>query len=351
MKSLRILFCLLVVLALVSTSAFAAKETIKFADRQWQTMWINNAIAMFIVEHGYEYPVESVVITTPVMQQVLPEGDVHVDIELWRFNIIDWYNEVTESGEMIDLGPTYEKSTQGWYVPRYVIEGDPERGIEPLAPDLKSVFDLPKYKEVFKDPENPDKGQLVNCITGWKCSEINRAKLYAYNLDGDYNILEPGTSPALDAAIAGAYKKRDPVLAYYWEPTWLMGAYDMIQLEEPEYSDECWAEIEKVLDGEMAPEDISEKGGCAFDTFAIHKGIYAGLQDIAPDVVEFLKKMNVGTDPLNKTAAYMEQNDAEPEEAALWYFETFPERWHSWLPEDIAAKVEQALADAGVTFD
>ena len=138
MKSVRILFCILVVLALISTSAFAAKEPIKFTDVQWQTIWINNAIAMFIVEHGYEYPVETVVVTTPVMQQVLPKGDIDVHLELWRFNVIDWYNEVTASGEMIDLGPTFEKSTQGWYVPRYVIEGDPERGIEPMAPDLKS---------------------------------------------------------------------------------------------------------------------------------------------------------------------------------------------------------------------
>ena len=32
MKSVRILFCILVVLALISTSAFAAKEPIKFTD-------------------------------------------------------------------------------------------------------------------------------------------------------------------------------------------------------------------------------------------------------------------------------------------------------------------------------
>ena len=213
------------------------------------------------------------------------------------------------------------------------------------------MFDLPKYKDLFKDLEDPDKGLLINCITGWKCADINRAKLYAYGLGDDFNILEPGTSPALDAAIAGAYKKGDPVLSYYWEPTWLMGAYDMYQLEEPEYSDECWSEIERVLAGEIEASEISEKGGCAFDSFAIHKGIYAGLQDRAPEVVEFLKKMNVGTDPLNKTAAYMEQNDAEPEEAALWFFQTFPDRWRSWLPEDVTAKVEKALADAGVTLE
>ena len=333
-----------VLIALFVLSPMAvAKETIKFADVQWQTIWINNAIAMFIVEHGYGYPVESVVVSTPVMQQTLPKGDIHVHMELWRFNVIDWYNEVIEAGTMIDLGPTFEKSVQGWYVPRFVVEGDADRGIEPMAPDLKSVMDLPKYKELFKDPENPKKGLIISCISGWKCAEVNRAKVYAYGLGDDFNIQEPGASPALDAAISSAYKKGKPILSYYWEPTWLMGTYDMYQLEEPEYSDECWAEIEKVLAGDIDAEDAPEKAGCAFDSFAIHKGVYAGLQDSAPEVVEFLKNMNVGTGPLNKTAAYMEAEDVEAEEAAKWFFETFPERWKSWMPEDVAAKVESAL--------
>ncbi len=335
--------CLILTVLCLLAPMSEAKETIIFADVQWQTIWINNAIAMFIVEHGYEYPVESVVVSTPVMQQSLPKGDIHVHMELWRFNIIDWYNEVTQSGEMIDLGPTFERSVQGWYVPRYVVEGDAERDIEALAPNLKSVKDLAQYKEVFKDPEDPKKGLFINSLTGWKVTEINRAKLYAYGLADDFNILEPGTAPALDAAIAGAYKKGKPVLAYYWEPTWLMGMYDMYQLEEPEYSDECWAEIEKVLAGDIEAEDAPETAGCAFDSFAIHKGIYSGLQEIAPDVVEFLKKMNVGTDPLNETAAYMEAEDVEAEDAARWYFENFPERWKSWVSEDVTAKVEAAL--------
>jgi glycine betaine/proline transport system substrate-binding protein len=336
---------------LLTGNVFAQKDVIKFSDQQWQTHWINNAIAMFIVEHGYGYPVETVVTTTPVMKQVFPEGDIDVNMELWRANSVEWYQEITSSGKVLDLGPTFEKSTQGWYVPRFVIEGDPDRGIEPLAPDLKSVFDLPKYKELFKDPEDPDKGLLISCITGWTCAKINAAKFYAYNLDETYNILEPGTSPALDASIAGAYKKGDPVLAYYWEPTWLMGAYDMVQLEEPEFTEECDNLMKEIVAKDLDPQDTPKEAACAYKEYAIHKAAHHSLQDRAPEVVEFLKKMNVGTDPLNKTSAYMEENDAEAEDAALWFFQNYQERWRSWLPEDVTAKVEQALADAGVTLE
>ena len=324
----------------------APKAPIKFSDTSFQTLWINNAIAKFIIENGYGYPVEIIEMTTAVFQQSLANGDTDVHMELWRANLMDWYNEVTASGDVIDLGDTYEKSTQGFYVPRYVIEGDPDRGIEPMAPDLKTVYDLAKYKDLFQDPEDPEKGLLINCITGWQCASVNRAKMHAYGLDEDYNILDPGASAALDAAIAGAYEKGNPVLAYYWEPTWLLGVYDMVQIEEPEYNDACWEEVSAFVNNTITLDEVTENAGCAYETLAIHKGINKGLKERAPEVVEFLEKMNVGTDPLNKTAAYMSTNDVEADEAALWFLENYSDRWHQWVPADVAEKVDAALAEA-----
>jgi glycine betaine/proline transport system substrate-binding protein len=326
----------------------AEKETVKIADVQWQTIWVNNAIAQFIIENGYDYPVETVEVTTPIAQQALVDGELDIHMELWRYNILDWYNEVTESGELIDLGDTFEKSTQGWYVPRYVIEGDAERGIEPMAPDLVSVFDLPEYKELFADPEDPDKGLLLNCITGWQCATSNRAKLHAYGLDDDYNSMEPGATAALDAGIAGAFKKGEPILAYYWEPTWLMGAYDMVQLEEPEWSIECDNELQRAVSGEIEVDEVSEIAGCGFQTYGIHKAVSNEFNERAPELVEFLQAMTVGTDPLNKTSAYMSENETSAEEAALWFFANYQDVWRDWVPDDVEAKVDAALTAEGV---
>ena len=321
------------------------KTVIRFADVQWQTLWINNAIAMYIVEHGYGYPVESIEMTTPVYQQTIVDGGVDVMMENWTGNIEDWWNEVTSNGTVLDLGNTFNESGQGFYVPRYVIEGDASRGIEASAPDLKSVFDLPEYKDVFKDTENSDKGLLINCITGWDCANVNRVKLHAYGLAEDYNIMEPGAAAALDAAIAGAYKKGEPILSYYWEPTWLIGLYDMVKLEEPEYSDECWADNKKVTGGEVAIEDVTESAGCAYETVGIPKSAAASLMDRAPEVVDFLSKMNLSNDELNKTAAYMETEEISAEEAARWFFDNYTDSWKSWVTEDAAAKIEAALSE------
>jgi glycine betaine/proline transport system substrate-binding protein len=185
---------------------------------------------------------------------------------------------------------------------------------------------------------------IVNCIIGWDCAEVNRVKLYAYGLQDDYNFMEPGASAALDAAIAGAVKKGEPVLAYYWEPTWLLGLYDMVQLEEPEYTDECWALNTAAKDGEIELSDVTAEAGCAYETVGIPKSVTASMADRAPELVEFLTKMNVGTDELNKTAAYMESQETSAEEAALYYLNEFPEKWQSWVTDDAKANIEAALA-------
>ena len=321
------------------------KEPIVFGDTQFQTLWINNAIAQFIIENGYGYPVDIAIISTPIFMQSIRNGDIDVHLELWRFNDMDWYEDATESGDMIDVGPIYDRATQGWYVPRYVIEGCDDREIEPMAPDLESVFDLADYWEVFRDPEDPSKGVFLNSIFEWDCTEINDIKLEVYGLAEYYNVQYPGGAAALDAALAGAYERGEPIVAYYWEPTWILGKYDFVALEEPEFDEDIWREKRRVLDGEI---DISEvEEACGYMEHTVNSGIHYKLKERAPEVVEFLKAMHVGTDALNETAAYMEVEGAETEEAAIWYFENYQEKWRSWVPEDVEQRVEEALIEAG----
>jgi len=318
---------ILAVLLVATACAEKEKPTIKFSDNQWQSLWINNAIAMYIIEKGYGYPTEQVTLTSPVMMVGLPKGELHVQMELWKQSLGDWYEENIAAGKIENLGPIFETSSQGWYVPTYVIKGDPARGIEPMAPDLKSVFDLPKYWELFRDPEDPDKGLLISCIIGWEGAKIDKQRFESYGLDKYYNRLEPGTVGALDAALVGPYKKGKPVLGYYWEPTWLMGAYDFTRLEETPYTEECWETTK----------------ACAWYSSPIDKGAWSGLRDMAPDVVEFLEKMNVWLAPLNRTCAYNELAGATIQETAIWYLREYEDIWSEWVPDKIKKKVKDAL--------
>jgi len=231
-----ILFSIVLAASVVSTGCTQAekeKPTIKLADAQFESIWINNAIAEFIIEKGYEYPVEIIVMTTVVWQVALPKGEVHVQMELWQQNLIDWYNEEIDKGTIENLGMTYEGGPQFWIIPTWVHE----------EYNINTIADMKEHWELFKDPEDPTKGAFLNSMIGWQCTAINVVKMEAYGLTDYYNIVDTGSAGALEAALSGAQKKEQPVFGYYWAPTAIMGAYDWYILEEPEYDADVWDKI------------------------------------------------------------------------------------------------------------
>jgi glycine betaine/proline transport system substrate-binding protein len=333
-------------------SAAPEGQEIVLFDGQWESLWILNEIFSVVATHGYGHTIDAPTTGTPIMMETMPAGEMHVAMEFWCMNIPDWCEAelLPEDSSVISAGTVFEEATQGWFVPRYVIEGDEERGIEPVAPDLVSVDDLAGLGEVFEDPEAPGSGMLLGGIDGWEVTEINRYKLEAYGLSDEYNFQSAGSASASDAAIVSALERGEPVLFYYWTPAWIPGVYDLVQLEEPEWTEDCQAALDAALEAEL---DVSESGpelGCAQPSGEVRLGATAGLEDTAPEMVAFLRNIdgNFGTQLMNELTAHMELEGAEPAETALWFFGEY-DMWREWIPdEDALARVEQALRDEGI---
>src|SRR5690625_4370623 len=176
-------------------------EKIIFADAGWDSMRIHNSIMQMIIENGFGYDTDVISGSTATTFQGLREGDIHVYSEAWTDNILEVYTDAIESGEIEQVSINFNDNDQGLYVPAYVIEGDPERGIEPLAPDLKTVEDLKNYPEVFEDPEDPGRGRVINAPSGWEVEKIISEKFETYELDETLNNFLPGSDSAIVASL------------------------------------------------------------------------------------------------------------------------------------------------------
>ncbi len=315
-----------------SQDSSSDKEQLVFADATWDSIKVHNRIAGFILEHGYGYsgPEYTFGETLPLLQG-MTKGNVDITMELWTQNYEEAWNDAIESGKVLDLGSNFPDAPQGWYVPTYMIKGDAERNIEPMAPDLKTVDDLKRYWELFKDPEVPTKGRFHNCPPGWAVVEVIETKFKTYGLDETFNLFSTGSDTALATSMVTAYNKGKPWVGYYWEPTWVMGLLDMTMLEEPPYDEEIY-------------NDVNNRG-CAFPPAKVLKGVNAGLKDKAPEVFEFISNYETTLDQNNDFLAYMKDNDAKPEDAAIYFLKTYPDTWKAWIPKDVAQKVEQALEE------
>lgn len=318
--------------AIVATSVLGgcgqtAKPAVVFGDASWDSIQVHNRIAAFILKNGYGYESQFTPGDTIPLFSGLSRGDIDVNMEVWVENQQVAYDKAIADGSVKDLGGNFLDNWQGWLVPTYIIEGDPARGIAPMAPDLKSVFDLPKYASLFQDPENPSKGRFYNGATGWEATTINDEKLKEYGLDQYFTDFVTGSDAALSGSLASAYGKGEPWLGYYWEPTWVLGKYDMTRLEEPAYDPQIW----------------NSTHACAYPANKVDICVNSDFAGRAPDVVDFLSKYSTTTEMINQILAYMQDNKATTEQAAEYFLKNYQSVWTQWVPADVSSKVNAAL--------
>jgi glycine betaine/proline transport system substrate-binding protein len=186
---------------------------------------------------------------------------------------------------------------------------------------------MPEYWELFKDPEDPGKGRFVNSIPGWMCTEDNSTKLVTYGLDQYYTDFVTGSDATLSGSMAGAFEKGQSWFGYYWAPTWVLGKLDMYPLEEPAYDKTVW----------------DADRGCAYPSNNVNIAVNAEFADRNPDVVAFLDNFTTETAQHNVVLAYMQENGASTDEAALYFLREFESWWTNWVSPDVAAAVKAAL--------
>ena len=301
---------------------------IVFAGLDWNSAQVSNAIVRYILEQGFACTTDDVPGSTIPMVQGLVRGDIDVNMEIWFNTAPELYHEAVASGDVLDLGLSMSAAELSFLVPRYMVEGDPERGIEATAPGLRSVSDLAEHAALFRDPEEPDKGRYYNCIIGWQCELTNNAKLAAYGLEESFTNFKPGTGPALAFSLAAAYEKGEPWLGYYWGPTWVLGEYDMIALEEPEYSDACW-------EGDR---------GCAFPVSIVNVAVSKEFAEAtSQEMLDFLDAYSIDGDLMSGLLAFMQANDAEAADAAIEFLQSRTDLWTTWVSDEVAERVLASL--------
>ena len=323
----------LLALAVLAQPTHAA-ESIHFGDITWESGSFITEVLRLIVEKGYGLPTDTLPGSTVSLEAALAKNDIQVIGEEWAGRSPAWVKAESE-GKVFGLGDTVKGATEGWWVPEFVIKGDAARGIKPLAPDLKSVADLPRYKDVFRDPEDPTRGRFLNSPTGWTSEIVNSQKIKAYGLTDSFVNFRTGSGAALDAEVASSIRRGKPVLFYYWSPTPLLGRFKLVKLEEPPFNAEAW----KTLSDAKNPNPIGTRSMPA--KLAI--GVSAPFKAQYPQLVSVFEKVDLPIDLLNGLLADMSEKRTQPRQVALAFLKEQPQVWQQWVPAQVAAKVNAAL--------
>ncbi|WP_201508776.1 glycine betaine ABC transporter substrate-binding protein [Psychrobacter alimentarius] len=309
----------------VSASA-ACDSPIKFGALTWESGQFISGVLKYIAEDGYDCTIEEVPGAGPALETALSQDDIQIIGEQWvgRSPIME---KAIEENKVAVIGDTLKGgATQGWYVPKYVLEENP---------GLRSYQDLPKYAELFKDPENPSKSRFMNCPSGWACEVFNTRLLKNTGLDNTYNNAHPGTGAALDAEIASAFEQHKPLLFYYWQPTGLMAKYDFAPLAFPAYKDECWQDL---LRADGTADCVS-----GFPVSPLGIAVSTPFLESNPELAEVFKQVQFTSDELNGAILKMSENKRSGEEQALVFLRENPNVWQQWVSEEAATNLADKL--------
>lgn len=310
-------------------------KTVHFAGITWESGAFATEVLRQILEKGYGCATDVVPGSTAATETALASNDVQVWAEQWTGR-----SEITAkavaAGKVKLIGDTLPGGTvEGWFVPEYVIKGDPARNIKASAPGLVSVTDLPKYKALFADDEEPEKGRFLNCPTGWDCERVNTRLLKVLGLDASYTNFHPGTGAALDASIESAYQRGKPLVFYYWGPAALMAKYGFAQLKMPPFNDACWKTLR----------DESSTQQCASSYMVSHVtvGVSTPFSEAEPQAAAMFSKVSFPMPFLNATILEMTSKKIDGSAMATTFLRTHPEMWKNWVPADVAAKVQAGI--------
>lgn len=320
-------------LALSLTAAPAAAEcgSVSISNMNWGSAEFAAHLDRIVLEAAFGCDVELVPgDTVPTLASMAEKSQPDVAPEMWINSAGKPLKDAIAEGRLVQLGKIIaDGGEEGWWIPRYFAEAHP---------DIRTIDDALARPDLFPHPEYDDVGGVYGCPSGWACQYVNDNLFRAYGgEDKGFELVDPGSSAALDGSLASAYERGKPWLGYYWTPTALLAKYDMVRLGfGVPHDSEHWAACTS------RPECADPKPNAWVESI-VYTVVTAEFAEAEPDALSWLRRRAWPASVAGDVILYMEENQYQGEDGAYYFLETYEDLWTEWLPADAAARVKDAL--------
>ncbi len=287
------------------------KATIELAVNPWTASALNAEVASQLIASEFGNETEIVNIDeNEAMFTGLADGTIDVALEIWPSGITESEQAFFDDGSVEQLGELGAVGRIGWYVPSYVVENNPE-----LA--TWEGYTTPEAAALFATAETGDNGRFLGTDPSY--SEFDGQIIE--NLELPFEVQFSGSEPATVAELDARVSAEEPVLMYWWTPTAAYAKYDLVQVELPEYTDECGAAA------------AADEGGvdCDYPEDVMIKAGNPALATDAPDVYAFLQKFTLTNDDQLSMLPAVEIDGEDVEGVAAKWIADNESVWSAWI--------------------
>ena len=299
--------------------AECGEVTITMMD--WASAQVVASVATFLMENGYGCQVTDMPSAANVaLTSVAETGRPDILTEIWpqstsALEPLRAAGKVTVAADVLSDG-----GIEGWYVPKYLVDAHPE---------LATIEGLVAHPEMVG-------GIFNNCPEGWTCKTTNANLIKAAGFDSaKMKDFVHGSSETLATSLASAYEDKKPWIGYSWEPTALLGRYEMVQIDLGGYNAEGYA-CDKTP--ECANPVLSNYPKANVVTVVTNS-----LKDREPEVFDLMSNVTFTNEQMGAILAWKEDNNASGEEAAVFFLTTYKDVWGGWLNDAAREKLSALL--------
>lgn len=295
---------------------------VSITEMNWASASVVTNVAKFVMEQGYGCDVAVIPSdTVPAITSVAENGEPDIITELWLNSASEVYNELEREGKIERLGKVLEPGgVEGWWVPTALAEKHPE---------------LTTIEGVMANPELVG-NRFNNCPDGWGCRVVSDNLIRALDLESSgIKVFNHGSGETLASSMASAVQDGEPWFGYYWGPTVPMGKYDMTRVKLGELNEE-------IHENNMN-QNAENPGVSEFPAAPVLTSVTTDFKEREPEVTEMLSKMTFQTSTMSSILAWMDENNASAEEAAVYYLSNNTSEWSSWLNDSARANLAAVL--------
>jgi glycine betaine/proline transport system substrate-binding protein len=285
------------------------RPDIVLVQNAWTASALDVAIAKLLIEENLGNSVELTAIDENTMWSGLASGDLDACLELWPSGISADERAYLEDEEVVEIGKLGTTGRIGWYVPRYVQEQYPETAT------WEGFLD-PEIAGQFASPETGDLGRFLGTDPSY--SQYDEAIIE--NLGLQLQVVYSGSEAATVAAVDSAVASESPILLYWWIPTATALKYDLVEVELPAYTDECYADPAKIA--------------CAYPEDVLVKVASPQLAEKDPEVSNFLAWFTLTFEDQTSMLQPVEIDGQPAEEIAAQWIADHEDTWTPWLSGD-----------------
>ncbi len=334
MKKTMMALAAAAVLPLVSQGAFAACGAVTIANMNWASAELMANVDKIILQRGYGCDASLVPgDTMPTFTSMNEKKQPDIASELWINAVRDPLKKAMDEGRLhsVNSGPITGLG-EGWWIPPHTAKKHPE---------LKTVLDILKRPDLFPYQEDPSKGAFVGCPAGWGCQLANANLFRAFEMEKKgWVLVDPGSAAGLDGSLAKAAERGQNWFGYYWSPTALIGKYNMMKVPfgVPFAGSENW-------DGCIVkPEqECANPKPSAWTQSEVHTVVTDAFRKNGGVAIDYLNARVFPGGIMNSMLAYMKDNQASGEDAAVEFLRKHEGIWTKWVSADAAAKVKSSL--------